>query len=96
MLLGVFSVIGNSVGVITGVGIFLKLQLKAKHVGAERFLMKKLLCPQAFLGQIWSADEIVRGVDDLNNEIVGGGMTFLLEIVQGGNIFLFAIDYPLM
>ena len=51
-------------------------------MGVKRFLMKKSLCPQALLGQIWSIDEIMRGVDDLNNEIVGG-MTFLLEIVEG-------------
>jgi len=35
--------------------------------------MKKLLGPYAFLGQIWSIDEIVQGVDDFNKEIVDEG-----------------------
>ena len=46
-------------------------------MGAERFLVKKSLCPHAFLSQIQSMNEIVQGVDDFNKEIVGGQAVFI-------------------
>ena len=68
-------------------------------MGAERFLVKKSLCPHAFLSQIQSMNEIVQGVDDFNKEIVGGQAVFIEKTCQGCTfsyfLFFFSLRTPI-